>query len=110
MQTITEVVTAPGITNSCDVKSNYKGSPNTYKNVKEQIRLRYGPKCAKEFDPYKDAMTFAIWLSQGYKVKKGEKCLKSITFLEVKDKETGKVLRKVKRSVNLFHKKQVEKV
>ncbi len=49
------------------------------------------------------------WLAQGYAVKKGQKALKSVTFVEVKD-EKDKVIRKIRRTVNLFHRKQVEKM
>ena len=109
MKTVKDVIRGDSVTDTL-LHSTYRGSKSTYENVKEQIRVRFGSKCSKEFDPYKDAMTFATWLSQGYVVKKGEKCLKSITFLEVKDENTGKVLRKIKRSVNLFHRCQVERL
>jgi len=89
--------------------SPYQGSEATYEMVKEQIEARWGEECAVEFDPHSDAMPFSSWLSQGYAVKKGQKALKSITFIEVKD-ENGKVLRKIRRSVNLFHRRQVEKM
>ena len=54
-------------------------------------------------------MPFSSWLAQGYVVSKGQKALKSITFVEVKD-EKDNIIRKIKRTVNLFHKRQVEKV
>lgn len=98
MQSIKEKITSP-----------YRGSEATYEAVKEQIASRWGEDCADEFDPYVDAMPFASWVSFGYRVKKGAKALKSVTFIEVKN-EKGEVTSKVKRIVNLFHKKQVEKV
>lgn len=91
-----------------EVVSPYKGSEATYEMVKDQIEQRWGEECAEEFDPHTDAMPFSSWLAQGYVVKKGSKALKSITFLEVKD-ENDKVIRKIKRTVNLFHKRQVTK-
>ncbi len=89
--------------------SPYRGSEKTYEMVKEQIRERWGDKCAEEFSPHTDAMPYASWVSYGYQVRKGEAALKSITYLDVKDKE-GKIAQKVRRSVNLFHKRQVQKV
>jgi hypothetical protein len=90
------------------VRSPYQGSEATYELVREQIRERYGDEAAEDFDPYTDAMPFASWVSQGYMVRKGEKALKSVTFVEVKD-EKGGVVKKIRRTVNLFHRHQVEK-
>jgi len=89
--------------------SPYRGSEKTYEMVKEQIEERWGAACAEDFDPHTDAMPFSSWLAHGFVVKKGQKALKSITFVEVKD-EKDNVVRKIKRTVNLFHKRQVEKV
>jgi len=91
------------------ITSPYRGSEKTYEDVKAQIRERYGAECAEEYDPYKDCAPFSSWLAAGFVVKKGQKALKSITFVEVKD-EKDNVVRKIKRTVNLFHKRQVEKV
>lgn len=77
--------------------------------VKDQIEKRWGEECAEEFDPHTDAMPYSSWVAHGFVVKKGQRALKSITFIEVKD-ENDKVVRKVKRTVNLFHKRQVEKI
>jgi hypothetical protein len=90
------------------IRSPYKGSEATFEMVKEQIRERWGDECAEEFDPHTHCMPFSSWLAQGYMVKKGSKALRSVTFLEVKD-EKGKVVRKIPRTVNLFHRRQVEK-
>jgi ribosomal protein L14E/L6E/L27E len=54
-------------------------------------------------------MPFSWWIKQGYAVKKGSKALKSVTIVEVTDDE-GKVIRTFPRSVNLFHRKQVEPI
>lgn len=91
------------------VSSPYQGSEATYEAVKAQILARWGEDAAEEFDPYTDAMPFSSWLAQGYSVKKGQKALKSVTFVEVKD-ENDKVIRKIRRTVNLFHRRQVEKM
>ncbi len=89
--------------------SPYRGSETTYEMVKEQIAERWGEDVAEAFDPKCDAMPYTAWAEYGYTVRKGEKALKSITFLEVVDKET-KIVRKVKRCINLFHRRQVDKV
>jgi hypothetical protein len=90
-----------------EVLSPYRGSEATYEMVKDQIRERWGDESADSFDPYHDALPFASWASYGYRVRKGEKALKSITFVET-DEEDGPA-RKIRRTVNLFHKNQVEK-
>lgn len=102
MKSIKEIVATPLV-------SPYKGSEKTYEDVREQLRERYGDDVADEYDPYVHVMPFAAWVSQGYMVRKGEKAIKSITLIEVRD-ENDKLMRKVMRTVNLFHKRQVEKV
>lgn len=91
------------------IQSPYKGSEKTYEMVKEQIEARWGGDEAESYDPNTDCMPYGSWLLHGYRVRKGEKALKSVTFIEVKD-EKDTVIRKVKRTVNLFHKHQVEKM
>lgn len=91
-----------------EVVSPYQGSEKTYEMVKEQIAERWGEEVAEDFDPYTDAMPLVSWAAYGYRVKKGQKALKSVTFVEVKN-DKGEVERKIKRTVNLFHKRQVEK-
>ena len=97
MKSIQQVLTSP-----------YRGSEATYEAVKQQIEERWGEEVAEDFDPYTDAMPLVVWAGYGYRVRKGEKALKSTTFIEIKDKD-GEVIKKVKRTVNLFHKRQVEK-
>ena len=91
-----------------EIVSPYRGSEATYEMVKEQIAQRWGEDVAEKFDPHHDAMPLVSWAAFGFRVKKGQKALKSITFVEVKN-EKGEVVRKIKRTVNLFHKKQVDK-
>jgi len=91
-----------------ELVSPYKGSEQTYEMVKEQIAERWGEEAAEEFDPTRDAMPFASWLNYGYRVKKGERALKSITFIEAKD-DLGEVEKKIRRTISLFHRRQVEK-
>ncbi len=87
--------------------SSYKGSPKTLEMVREQIRERWGAKVAKDFDPYHDCLTATAWMAAGFKIKRNEKALKSITFIESED-DDGRVTQKVRRVVNLFHRRQVE--
>lgn len=77
--------------------------------VREQIRERWGNELADEFDPYHDAMPAVSWMAYGYRIRKGETALKSVTFVDVKD-EKGDVTKKIRRVVNLFHHNQVLKL
>jgi hypothetical protein len=97
------------ISDSKPVVSPWKGSEATSEMVREQLSQRYGPDLAAKFDARFDAMPFSAWLSQGFCVRRGEVALKSITFVEVRD-ENDKVVRKIRRSVNLFHRCQVEPI
>ena len=89
--------------------SPYRGSTTTYEMVKQQIQARYGKECAEKYDPRTDAMPLISWMSYGFKVRKGEKALKSVTYVEVKN-DAGEVIKKIRRVVNLFHKRQIEKM
>ena len=89
--------------------SPWKGSSQSEEAVREQIRERWGDETADEFNAASDAMPFSSWVSHGYVVRKGSKALKSITILEVTDKD-DKIVRKICRNVNLFHKRQVQKI
>ena len=90
------------------LKSPWKGSEKTFEMVQEQLRERYGDDVAEGFNAAEDAMPFSSWLSYGYRVRKGEKALKSVTFVEVLN-DKGEVEKKIRRTCNLFHRKQVEK-
>lgn len=92
-----------------EIVSPYKGSEQTYEMVKQQVEARWGEDVAEEFDPHTDAMPFSSWASYGYRVRKGERALKSVTYVEVKN-DRGEVERKVRRGVALFHRNQVEKI
>ena len=92
-----------------DKVSSYKGSKTTRSMVEKQIQKRWGKAELKNYDPLHTARTFHSWLQLGYRVVKGEKALKSITFIENKDKD-GNVISKIQRPVFLFYYKQVEKI
>ena len=87
----------------------WKGSEKNAEDVREQIRSRWGDELADEFDPSEDAAPFTFWASKNYRVRKGERALKSTTIIEVEDPEDEKKVRKVLRVVNLFHRRQLEK-
>ncbi|MES2930990.1 MAG: hypothetical protein V4665_04395 [Patescibacteria group bacterium] len=89
--------------------STYKGSKNTKDMVAEEIKKKYGVSELKNYNPYNSMMTYASWFKLGYVPKKGEKAIKSTTYVEVKD-DRGKILRKVKRSVNLFYYRQMQQL
>ena len=101
MNSVKEVINFP--------LSSYKGSEVTREMVKEEIERRYGAEEIASYDPYKNARTFSSWLSLGFRVKNGEKAIKSFSIIEVKDAE-GLVTKKIRRMVNLFYVKQVEPV
>ncbi len=90
--------------------SPWRGSEKTAEDVREQVRERFGDDAAEDFDPSSDAMPFSAWLAHGYQVRKGSKALKSITIVEVKDPDDEKKVRKIRRTVCLFHKRQVQKI
>lgn len=89
--------------------SGYTGSTATFELVAKEIKERWGEAAAKEYDPYTNALTFTKWAILGYRVKKGEKAIRSITFVEVKDKG-GNITKRFRKSVCLFYYLQVEKV
>jgi len=87
--------------------SPYTGSEQTFDLVSKQIVDRWGESELKNYDPFHNARTFRSWLSLGFRVRKGEKALKSISFVETKDAD-GKVVKKICRPVFLFYYRQVE--
>jgi len=88
--------------------STYAGSKKTLEAVIEEIKQHpeLGPKYAKDFDPFHDAMTFGAWQRQGYQVSKGARAIKSPIFVEITDGETGQP-KTIRKTVNLFHRSQV---
>jgi len=89
--------------------SSYKGSEVTKSLVEKQIEERWGKAELKNYDPLHTARTFHSWLQLGYRVVKGEKAIKSMTYIEEKDKD-GNIINKIKRPCFLFYYKQVEKI
>lgn len=98
MKTIKETLVSP-----------WRGSERSEEDVRKQVRERWGDETADEFNAASDAMPFSSWVSQGYMVRKNSKALKSITVVEIRDPEDDKVVKKIRRTVCLFHKRQVQK-
>lgn len=91
------------------VLSNYHGSTKTYEMVSAQIKERFGEEEVENYDPYTNCLTYKQWLSLGFRVRRGEVSLKSITLIERKDRN-GNVVGKYPRTVHLFYRTQVEKI
>ena len=89
--------------------SEYTGSEATKTICEDAIREKYGPAEIKNMDCYHNIRTFHSWLKLGFKVRRGEKAIKSITYVEQKD-SSGNVLRRYRRPVFLFYYRQVEKI
>jgi len=88
--------------------STWKGSEDTYKLVRQQILDRFGPEAAEQFDPLKNCFTFNHWRAIGYMVKKGEKSLKSYTWIKVEKVVDGKTVTETFcKDVHLFFAAQV---
>jgi len=87
----------------------YKGSQRTFEMVLKQIQERWPdkPELAEGYDPTTNVLPYRSWLAQNRVVRKGEKALKSFTFVEGKDKRTGNE-RKYHKPVFLFHLIQTE--
>lgn len=101
MQTIKEIVNAPPTT--------YTGSTHTFNLVADQIEKRFGPEARKTYRAESNCRTFTSWLQLGYRVKKKEKSLQSVTYIEKKD-VAGNVIKKFPRKVHLFFISQVERI
>jgi hypothetical protein len=101
MQSIKAIIESP--------VTSYRGSELTKSMVEDQLIEKYGKAELKNLDCYHNMRTFHSWLKLGFKVKRGEKAIKSITFVEQKD-SSGKIIKKFRRPVSLFYYRQVEKL
>ena len=99
MQNIKQVISENELT-------TFRGSETTRALVEKQIVKRWGKEEAKNFDPYRSVRSFSSWLNLNFRVKKGEKALKSFTIVESRD-EKGNAM-KIKRTCSLFYYLQVE--
>ncbi|OQA36518.1 MAG: hypothetical protein BWY53_00510 [Parcubacteria group bacterium ADurb.Bin326] len=91
------------------IRSNYTGSQVTKQAVAEELERRYGKEEAAKYDPYTNCLTFKQWLANKFRVRKGEKSIQSITFVESKD-ENGEVIATFPRKIHLFYYLQVEPI
>jgi hypothetical protein len=89
------------------IVTGYMGSKATYEDVKMQLEERFGKKVAASYNPATNCATYNTWKKAGFTVKKGEKALRSVTFIEKEDEETGE-MKRIRRTVSLFHRCQVE--
>ena len=89
--------------------ATWKGSPHTASMVASQIQERWGVEEVKKYDPMTNCFTFNAWHAKGFKVKKGEKALKSVTFVDA-SKDADEREKLVPRNVSLFYYLQVEPI
>jgi hypothetical protein len=101
MKSIAEIMAGP--------LSTYTGSEATRALIEEQIKSRWGELELKNFDPFHNTRTFHSWLKLGFRVKRGEKSLRSFTCIETKD-EHGNITKRYRKPVSLFYYRQVEEL
>jgi hypothetical protein len=94
--------------------AHWCGSEKTADAVREEIAKRWGDEEAKRYDPLTNCFTIQTWNKLGYRVKKGEKAIRSITYVEGTDQtedadEEEADVRKYRKTVYLFYRTQVEK-
>ncbi len=89
--------------------SAYTGSEITKSMVEDAIKLKYGPAELKNLDCYHNCRSFSSWLKLGWRVRKGEKAIRSFTIVETRDSD-GSVIKRIKRPCYLFYMRQVEKI
>lgn len=88
------------------ISSNWTGSETTENLVRKQILARWGAEEAQKYDPKVNCLTIRKWNENGYRVKEGEKALKSYIVIKKKD-EKGEIISKYPKQINLFYQKQV---
>ncbi|OGF25113.1 hypothetical protein A2227_07225 [Candidatus Falkowbacteria bacterium RIFOXYA2_FULL_47_19] len=88
------------------ITTNWTGSETTETLVRKQIKERWGSDEANRYDPKINCMTIRQWNKIGYRVKSGEKAIKSFVVIEKKDKN-GEVVKKFPKTINLFFDVQV---
>ena len=97
--------------------AHWRGSAKTADAVREEIARRWGDEEAAKYGPLTNCFTLQTWNKLGYRVKKGEKAIRSITYVaapdhtgeaEVEEEEEADV-RTYPKTVYLFYRTQVEK-
>jgi antirestriction protein ArdC len=97
--------------------AHWRGSAKTADAVREEIARRWGDAEAKQYNPLTNCFTIQTWNQLGYRVKKGEKAIRSITYVEgtdqaendEEDKDEEQEVRTYPKTVYLFYRTQVEK-
>ena len=92
------------------VPSPYRGSENTAKMVRDEIRKRWGDKAAEEYNPYFTTRTYRDWSKLSYRPRRGERAIKSIVLVPAEEDEQGNVTKTYPKVINLFHINQVERL
>ncbi len=89
--------------------STYKGSVKSLEAVIEAIKVhpQLGPSFVADFNPMHSAMSYSCWRRQGYVPSKGSIGIKTVTFIESGDEQTGEK-KMIPRTVILFHRSQVQ--
>jgi hypothetical protein len=97
--------------------AHWRGSAKTADAVREEIARRWGEDEAAKYDPLTNCFTIQTWNKLGFRVKKGEKAIRSITYVEATDQtetsdedgEDEPEVRTYPKTVYLFYRTQVEK-
>ncbi len=95
--------------------AHWRGSEKTADAVRQEIARRWGDAEAEKYDPMVNCFTIGTWNQLGYRVKKGEKATRSITYVEGTDQtdaaadEEEPEVRTYRKTVYLFYRTQVEK-
>jgi hypothetical protein len=97
--------------------AHWRGSQQTADAVREEIARRWGDKEAEKYDPLTNCFTIGTWNQLGYRVKKGEKAIRSVTYVEGTDQpdidddaeDDEPEVRTYRKPVYLFYRTQVEK-
>lgn len=91
------------------VASTYRGSLTTAKLVRDEIRARWGDEAAEAYDPYTNCLTFRQWEARQYRVKKGEKSIRSFSIIYSEDRNSL-TTHSYRKTVHLFYHTQVEPI
>lgn len=89
------------------ITSNWTGSETTESLVRKQVLARWGAEEAERYNPKTNCLTIKQWNNGGFRVKKGEKALKSYIYIKKQDKD-GQTVSTYPKQINLFYEKQVE--
>lgn len=99
------------MTQQVSIPAQWKGSERTESAVRSEIERRWGTEEAENYNPLTNCFTYQTWKALGYYVKRGEKAIRSVTYVEEKNEtpEGEAVVTTYPKPVYLFYIKQVEK-